>query len=182
MSYMGVDYSNPDRVSDKRFKPPEVRKTWQVSKVWELHDEIKRRILLGQKNTIIAETLGCTPQTVSNVRNSDVIQDQLAIMRGARDAYSVDIAREIQEFAPQALDLLRKVIKGEGPGAAAAIHTRAKEANNWLDRAGHSAVRKHDIRGVHAVLTSEDLKEIKERAKNSNSPIIDITPNEGEVK
>lgn len=173
MEYRGVDYADFSRVKDRRFVPPELRKTWQVSKVWDLHHEIKRRILLGEKNTRIAEAVGCSSQTVSNVRNSAVIQDQLAIMRGARDAYTVDIAREIQEFAPKALDLLKKVVDGDGAGANASISLRAKEANNFLDRAGHSPIRRTDVRGLHAVLTKDDIEEIKQRARGSNGPIVD---------
>jgi hypothetical protein len=173
MYYKGVDYSDRNRVNDKRFKPPEIKRTWQVSKVWELHDEIKRRILLGQKNKVIAEALGCSPQTVSNVRNSPVIQDQLAIMRGARDASTIDIARDIQEFAPKALELLKSVVEGKGSGQDASIALRAREANNFLDRSGHSAVRKHDVRGVHAVLTIDDIEDIKRRAKEAKGPVIE---------
>jgi len=159
-------------VLDKRFKPFEVKKTWQVSKVWELHDEIKRRILLGQKNTIIAEALGCTPQTVSNVRNSAVIQDQLAIMRGARDAYTLDIARDIRDFAPKALEVLKEVVMGRGAGENASVALRARYAADILDRAGHSATRNIDFRGQHLHLTKDDLEEIKRRA--FNSPVIDV--------
>ena len=172
MAYAAVDYSDPKRPADKRFKPPEMKKTWQVSKIWEIHDEIKRRILLGQKNTVIAEALGCSAQTVSNVRNSEVIQDQLSIMRGARDAATVDIAKDIQEFAPKALELLKKVVDGKGAGANASIALRSKEANNFLDRAGHAAVRRHDVRGVHAVLTVEDIERIKQRALEAKGPIV----------
>jgi hypothetical protein len=168
MHLEGADY----KVPDKRFKPPGMKKTWQVTKIWELHDEIKRRILLGQKNTVIAEALACSPQTVSNVRNSDVIQDQLAIMRGARDAATVDIARDIQEFAPKALELLKDVVNGDKAGANASISLRAKEANNFLDRAGHSAVKKHDVRGMTALLTIDDIERIKKRALEAQSPII----------
>ena len=172
MQYKGVDYTDPNRVADKRFKPPELRKAWQVGKVWELHDEIKRRILLGQKNTVISEAIGCSVQTVSNVRNSPVIQDQLSIMRGARDASTVDIARDIQEFAPEALELLKNVVRGDGVGANASVALQAREANNFMDRAGHSAVRKHDVRGIHALLTIEDIEGIKKRALEARGPVI----------
>ena len=116
MEYKGVNYNDTNRVPDRRFRV-KPRKSFAVSKIWELHAEITRRILLGQKNTIIAESLGCTPQTVSNVRNSPIIQDRLALMRGARDAHTVDIARDIQEFAPTALELLKELIMGKGAGA-----------------------------------------------------------------
>ena len=173
MEYKGVDYSDSNRPRDRRFKEHRVepKKGFRVSRIWELHDEIKRRILLGQKNTIIAEELKCSTATISNVRNSPVIQDELALMKGARDAYTVDIARDIQEFAPRALSLLKEIVEGSGIGTNASPALRAKEANSWLDRAGYAPVRREQH--VHAHLTSEEIDAIKERALGPGSPIID---------
>ena len=180
MKYKGVDYSDGSRVNDRRFKKHRVRprKVFRVSRIWELHDEIARRILLGQKNTIIAEALSCSTATVSNVRNSPIIQDKLALMRGARDAYTVDIARDIQEFAPEALKVLKDIVAGTGIGTAASPALRAKEANNWLDRAGHSAIRKEAH--IHRHLTEEEIEGIKERAfgkANSSAVEAEFTDN-----
>ena len=133
-----------------------------MSEVWESHAEITRRILLGQKNTVIAEALGCSTQMVSNVRNSPVIQDRLSLMRGARDASAIDIARDIQEFAPEALRLLKEIVLGKGPGENASAALRAKVSSDFLDRAGHGAVRKEQH--LHAHLTSEEIEGIKQRA------------------
>jgi hypothetical protein len=162
-TYKGVNYFKGDRPPDRRKKNGNKRsRSWQVNEIWELHAEISRRILLGQKNTVIAEALKCSVQTVSNVRNSPVIQDRLSLMRGARDASAIDIARDIQEFAPEALALLKQVVRGEGPGENASIALRAKQANEFLDRAGFSAVRKEQH--IHAHLTSEEIEGIKQRA------------------
>ena len=163
MEYKGVDYSDSFRRPDRRFRV-KPRGGFKVSKIWENHHEIKRRVLLGQKNTVIAEALGCSVATVSNVRNSPVVQDELAIMRGARDAYTVDIARDIQEFAPKALDLLKDLILGKGPGENASIALRGKYASNWLDRAGYAPIRKEQRISTH--LTAEEIQGIKERAQS----------------
>ena len=177
MIYKGVDYSDADRIGDRRRKPPGVRKVWQVSKIWELHEEITRRILLGQKNKDIAKSVGCSAQTVSNVRNSPVIQDKLALMRGARDAYTVDIARDIQEFAPIALELLKNTIEGKADAENASIALRARTAESWLDRAGHAPIRKEQHITAH--LTGEEIAEIRDRAFGPQSP---IAKNELEVE
>lgn len=173
MEYKGVNYADSDRVGDRRFKRHRVapRKVFRVSKIWELHDEITRRILLGQKNTVIADALQCSVSTVSNVRNSPVIQDKLAIMRGARDAYTVDIARDIQEFAPTALKVLKDIVEGQGIGTSASPALRAREANNWLDRAGHAPIKREEH--VHAHLTKDEIDAIKQRALGSNGPVVD---------
>jgi hypothetical protein len=187
MEYKNVDYGDDKRPADRRFngapktfrvKP---RKGFRVSKVWELHEEISRRLVLGEKATKVAEDLGCTPATVSNVRNSPIIQDRMAIMKGARDAKTVDIARDIQEFAPKALELLKDIVLGKGLGANASASLRAKEANGFLDRAGFAPVRREQH--MHAHLSSEDIDAIKQRAFGSTgrSGPTDNNVVEGEV-
>ena len=164
MEYKGINYNDPKRLPiDRRFKPFEPKKVWTVSKIWELHHEIKRRILLGQKNVDIARELGICAQQVSNVRNSPVIQDQLAIMSAERDAATVDIAKQIKELAPIALMRLKEIITKTGPGKDAPIGLVAKEANGILDRAGFSPVKKFE--GVIGHLTNEDIDELKKRAR-----------------
>jgi len=151
---------SPER--DKRRVPTgEPRKTWQVTEMWDLHNEIARRILLGQKNVVIAEALECSPQTISLVRNSPVVQDKLALMQGAADANAVDVSKRIQEMAPEALDVLQEVLRAK---EEASMALRAKVAESILDRAGHSAVRTVRTEGIHAHLSSDDLQKIKERA------------------
>jgi hypothetical protein len=170
--YPQQEYYIP-RNGDGRVKRPELRKHWQVGKIWDLHREITRRILLGQKNTIIAAALKCSPQTVSNVRNSPVIEDQLSIMRGARDAGTVSLSRDIQEFAPIALGLLKNIIEGKKDGANASINLRAKEANNWLDRPGSTIQKVSKVEGIVGHFTGEELIDIKKRAREGSGPVVE---------
>lgn len=170
-------YYNPDRPSDQRKTD---RRVFEVSEMSELHHEITRRLLMGQKSVEIAEQLGCHKQTVSNVKNSKVVQDKLAVMRGARDANSVDVAREIQEIAPKALENLRQIIEdetGEVP-----LHMKAKESNNLLDRAGYGAKQQNEHRHIHAHLDKQQIDEIKKRAAETgvlaNQESIDVDFNE----
>jgi len=168
------------RQVDRRTKPA-TRKTFEVSKIWESHEEIIRRLLLGQKATSIAADLGVTPAMVGYVRNSQVVKDKLETMRAARDADTVDIAKEIREKAPIALKLLEKVIAGD---IDAPITTRAREANNWLDRAGFSPVRNIHTQNVSAHFTAEEINEIKRQAVENgfarksvlNEHLINVTP------
>ncbi len=161
---------------DKRRIPPnEPRKTWQVTEMWELHHEIARRLLLGQKNTVIAQALNCHPQTISLIRNSPVVQDHLDLMKGAADANAVDVAQRITEMAPEALDVLKEVLEAK---ETASLSLRAKVAGDILDRAGHSAIRTVRTEGIHAHLTSDDLERIKARALEKARDagiVVDIT-------
>jgi hypothetical protein len=162
--YKGVDYRDPNRTQDRRsFKPFKVQKKWTVSKIWDVHQEVVRRLVLGQKNTEIAKALDISEVQVSNIRNSPVIQDKLAIMQASRDAATVDIARQIQEFAPIALKKLMDIIDGTEKNAS--IPLIAKTAESWLDRAGHGPVKKFE--GAVAHFSREDIEEIKRRSRGT---------------
>lgn len=162
-------YYEENRGEDQRRSSD--RRHWVVSEMWDLHHEIARRIVLGQKNTEIAKVLACTPQTVSNVRNSPVVQEHVSVMRGARDADTVDLAKEIQEIAPVALALLKDVINGEGDGTSASIALRAKESNNMLARVGHGVPHKIQAETTSIHLTTSDIADIKQRALTNGNVV-----------
>jgi len=177
------DGMDPLREIDRREKP-DTRKTFEVSKIWEAHSEIIRRLLTGQKASAIAEEMNISGAMVSYVRKSRVVQDRLAELSAERDKISVDTARYIKDQVPKALRLLEQIMDGD---IDAPVHLRAKEANNWLDRAGHSAIRQIATQNVHAHFSAEDIDEIKRRAVENGfaqrSPLnehllIDVTPAE----
>lgn len=150
------------RDSDRRKRKNGERKVFAVNEMTELHHEISRQILLGRKNVDIAEELKCTPQTVCNVRNSPVVQAKLSKMVKERDDQAVNIIEEVNKRLPRALEILDEAIydeTGELP-----LSMRLKEANTLLDR-------KEKIEGLgqrhfhaHAMLTQDDIENIKERA------------------
>jgi len=163
-------YFKPNRGRDERKVSPNERRTFEVSTMWELHHEIVRRILLGQKNVDIAKALSISEVTVSYTRNSQVVKDKLEIMKGARDAETIDLSKRIREGAPKALKLLEDAIDGEVVGAdgeprEVTTMARLREANTMLDRAGYAAIR--TFRGEHLVahFTGEEIEKIKERAR-----------------
>ena len=156
-----------ERFKDRRRKNPELRRTFQVGRIWERHQEIARLILLGMKNKEIAERLGVTPAMVSYTRNSPVIREKLGIMAGARDASAIDLSREIKMKAPKALKILEQVLDGEEGtlGELASPSLRVKVASEWLDRAGYPAQKNVQNMHLHAHFTSEEIEELKRRAK-----------------
>jgi predicted transcriptional regulator len=142
---------------DKRFK--DARK-YNIKKLWELHQRIADDVALGKANVEIAENLGITPQTVSNVRNSPIGKEKVEILSAAMDAETVDIGRRIREFAPKALEYLERIIEGREPGASVAL--RAKYAAQHLARAGYGEITK--VHSLNATVSKEDIENIKQRA------------------
>lgn len=157
----------------RKLDPSLPRNHWVVNEMWDLHHEIARRIVLGEKNVAIAEALNISPQTVCIVRNSPVVQEKISLMQGARDADTIDLSKEIKEIAPDALKLLKEIIRGEGDGKAASINLRAREANGMLARTGYGIPHRVQSENLHAFITSEELRQIKQRAI-TNGDVIDV--------
>lgn len=157
-------YSNGNRGPDERRVDPSEKRTFEVSQMWEIHHEIVRRRLLGQKVVNIAKDLGISEATVSYTVNSPVVRDKLEIMKGARDAETIDLAKRIRENAPQSLRLLEDIISGEVDGNAVPLNMRRIEANTMMNRAGFAPVQ--TIKGaiLHGHYTSEEIAGIKKRA------------------
>jgi len=105
----GDRYEDTSRTDQRRVS--ERKRGWQVAEMWDSHHEIARRIILGHTNTAIAAEMNVTPQTISNVRNSPVVQDKLSIMRAARDAGTIDLAHEIADLAPLALEKIKEALE-----------------------------------------------------------------------
>lgn len=161
-----------DRRRDRRRVPNELRRTWQVGDIWEVHHQIKRMIFMGLNNEEIAKKVGRTPVMVSMVRNSKVIKDQLAVMQAAADCKAVNLRKEIEEFAPKCLEILKDVISGTNRDAS--IGLRVKTSQDWLDRAGHGKIQKTE--NLHGHFTAEELADLKRSAKQrakSNGQVVD---------
>lgn len=139
------------------------RKTFEVSEMWELHHEIVRRLVLGQKNSEIAKALNVTPVMVSYTRNSKVVRKQLDLMNAARDAETIDVSRRIRENGPAALELLEDIIEDHGETHGIAL--AARTAESMLDRGGYEAPKR--IEGVVAHFTGEEIEELKKQALES---------------
>ena len=157
-------YYNGNRGPDERRVAHSEKRAFEVSEMWEVHHEIVRRLVLGQKNADIARDLKVSPAMVSYVRNSPVVRDKLEVMKGARDADTIDLAKRIREDAPQALRLLEDIIAGEVDGQEVAVGLRAREANNMMNRAGYAPVQNIKGQILHAHYDAEDIEDIKKRA------------------
>lgn len=171
-SYPKARYTDPNRTDLRR--KPEGRVGWQVGEMYERHHEIARRLILGQSGKEIAAALGVTDVTVSNVKNSPIVQDKLSIMRAARDAGTIELATEIANLAPIAVQRLKEALTtGEVFGQKVNATSILKEANNIIDREMGKPVQRVDTRSTTMHLTPDDLARIKERALEI-APTVDI--------
>lgn len=136
---------------------PTGEREYQIEKMWNVHHEISRLLLLGMKNVDIARQLNVSEVMVSYTKNSALVQRKLDIMSGARDHDAVTISNRIKELAPKAVEVMEGLLDSE----VEMIQFRA--AVDILDRAGHGAVKKEI--SLHGELTEADLIDIKNRAR-----------------
>jgi len=154
-------YFNTPREPDAR--KTDERKTFEVSEMWELHHEIVRRLVLGQKNVEIAKALNVSQAMISYTRNSKVVQKQLDLMTAARDADVIDVSKRIRENGPSALAYLEDIIEDRGETYGHAL--AAKTAESMLDRGGYAAPKR--VEGVIAHFTKDEIEELKKQAVES---------------
>jgi hypothetical protein len=154
--------------TDGRRVDPNQRKVFTVENIWDSHREIVRLAVTGMKQCDIAKTMNITPEMVSYTMNSPIVKRELDIARGARDVDAIDVAKRIQEVAPEALTVLEGLLKT----ANDAIKFRT--AADILDRAGHAAVKTLRTENLSVHLNKEDLDEIKQRAREIG--LVDVTP------
>ena len=144
----------------RRLMPGTVRKTQTVREMNERHHEVARMVVLGYRNTEIAKILNITKEFVCAVRNAPPVKEQVAILTGARDAETVDVARQIQIALPECVKYLTETV----PDVDLSDGLRSRNAFGLLAIGGHSVTKNINVRGVHAILTADDIKEIKENA------------------
>lgn len=144
---------------------PSKDRKYNIQKLWDVHHEILRLTLLGLKSVDIATMLGVTPAMVSYTQNSTIAKRQLAVMRGARDANAVDVAKKIQELQPAAVQKLSELMESETEAIS------LKAAMTLLDRGGNAPVQRVQADHRHLSFTIQELQEIKDRARKT-MPIV----------
>lgn len=131
---------------------------YSLQKMNQMHHEIVRRIVVGQKDHEIADALGITKATVKYTRESPVVQQKLNILMGQRDASAIEMRKHLQELAPLALFYMEEIMADESETGS----TRSRIAMDILDRAGYEPVHKTmDV----TKMTEDRISEIKQRAR-----------------
>lgn len=147
---------------------PEGNRNYHVERIWDHHRGIIRLLVASNgtfTNEQIANEIGCTAQTVSNVRNSPLAKARLEVMHGEADKDAVSIAKRIKEIAPLAVAVLEKTM-----GEALADEEGDDKLRNTGVRAALGALefavpKKAEISGVIGHVTLEQIEQMKQRAR-----------------
>lgn len=139
--------------------PQEGRK-YQIQHLWERHHQIKRLAIMGLSHKEIANELGITSVTVSNVLNSDLMQKEVAKLRGDADSEAVDISKTLHKIAEKSVKFLYDVMDSE----EVPLNLKTKVALEALSRTGYAPQVKVSGDINHRHYTQTDIDEIKRRA------------------
>lgn len=137
-------------------------KKFQLQKMRSRHHEIVRQVILGHSDVEIANNLGVTPVMVRYTRESPIVADKIAILQGAMDADTLDIAKEIRALAPVALAVLEEFLLDPNHDKK----ERRAIAQDLLDRDGR-VPRTHKTEVNQQILRTQDIEEIKKAAREA---------------
>jgi hypothetical protein len=103
-----------------------------------------------------AKVVGYTPVWVSVVSNSPVFRRYLDSLRDRVEVGLVDIREEINKGAQESVKVLLGLLKDP----QANTQTRAKVAMDFLDRAGHAAVKTVRSENLTVTLDADRIREL----------------------
>jgi len=152
---------------DGRRLPPTEKRKYEVKELKANHLLIARYIVLGFKNEDIAEMVGVTPQTVSNIRSSTIVKEQVAMLGNQMDLTVTDVRKRFSEvLSPKAMAIIERALDEALKDPNIPIGALAiRVAQDALDRGGVSKVS--EVHGKvlhgHTFLGLEDLNELKRR-------------------
>ena len=161
---------------------PDKRRTGQskqkVKHLWERQHRILRLCHQGFSNVEVAAMVGVTPQNVSDIKNSQLGQQKLNVMKANSDLDALEGKDRIDAMVTPSMKFLEDIILAQGEAEGASLALRAKYADKHLSRAGFGEIRK--VAQMSGKLSSADIMQIKERAdaeKAAQARIINVTPN-----
>jgi len=143
----------------------------KVQRIWEHWDEVKRLLVVSNgcfTNQQIADKIGCTAQTVSNIRNNPLIQEKIALLQSERDESAVEIGEQVKEIAPAALAFLKSTINMAQDDLDSTMGAPddkmqdrgLKSSKTVLD---HSIPKKVESKVIPGHITLQQINMIKER-------------------
>ena len=168
------------------YTPPTISKPMMLQKMNERHHEIARLSVLGYDTTTIADKLGISKQTVYQAVHSPILKAKMALLRGHRDAKTLNLMDEINNILPDAITLLKNVIDG-GTLDEGDVRDRALQvstAKHLLGIGGLSPVKRVEARTQTTHLTADDIRGLVTEARElgmcvrNDEDVIDIESEE----
>lgn len=134
-----------------------------ANKLRARHHAIARMMVAGAKDVEIGRAVGCSQQTLSLLKDSPAFMALYLEYAAMADEAAVDMKARLTAAAGLGLDeITRRLV--EAPEQVPTKDLR-EITTNLLDRSGHGPTQK--VESVNAILTLEDIRELKSRHKPS---------------
>lgn len=141
---------------------------YELKRMKQIHHEIAMLALLGYNHEVIAKKLDVSRTMVDYTLGSQIVKDKLKILRKERDKEATRVRERIDDLQPLALDTLESVMIDPNTSENGKIRV----AQDLLDRGGNQAV---DLKAdVSDKMSTDDINEIKQRAKNAGMMVEDV--------
>jgi len=146
-------------------------KDYNIKRIWDHHEQIINALVATNgkfTNIEIAQLVGCTPQTVSNVRNDPIIRRKIESMQKQANADAIDISKKVREMFPLASKVLTNVMKlAETEEQVADLDPRiisqaVRSANTIID---HAHPKVADIAPQRNFISLTQINEIKRNVR-----------------
>jgi len=138
---------------------PSPNRKYQPKQLWDIHREIIRRLVVGQRPKDVAEDLGVSKAMVSYTANSDIGRKERAILTASANAKTAEIMQRIQSMSHKALNVMEDIMENGQKDS-----DRGRMAIEILHMAGFSPVKRYQ-----EVPSDDVLEEIKKRARELTS-------------
>ena len=146
---------------------PQVTEQSPVHKLKAVHHELARLMALGFTDTDIGRLTGYSLSHMHTLRRSPAFQNLLVYYSAQRDLETVGVREKIAALAEQSLNRLGEVLYS---GDVIDPEWLSKTSAMLLDRCGHGPVQTNRNINTTAVLSSDDLRKLKENARTAQTP------------
>lgn len=156
---------------DKRFAAPGKKKSYEIQRLWEHHHQVKRLLVISNgsyTNRQIADIVGCSKQTVSNVRNHPLMRAELEKMMAAADAEAINVGKQIREIAPLAVEVMRETME-DSLDEYADPKVRALGVRSAIATLDHAHPKQTRGTVLHGHLSLGQIQDLKNKVKVEQS-------------
>lgn len=158
----GFEFLEPDL---RRVDPAE-RKTYNAKQMWQRSHEVCNLSAQGWKNVDIAKIMNLTPETVSNIVNSDLGKLKISQLRGLRDEEAKKVNERIRIMTDKALNVYDDILDADPESLS--LKDKGIFAKSFLDSMSglRVPVRLENL-NLNATLSAEKIELIKNRGKEA---------------
>jgi hypothetical protein len=106
-----------------------------LTHMWERHNEVARRLALGERQTDIAQEMGFSKSRLSIISNSPLMKERVSELSSDRDEATGQILRQLEDMRPAAIRALKDTLEND---ESLNQSLRVRVAETVLDRTGLS--------------------------------------------